>query len=362
MLPLIFSFFLIAGAWAAWRRNPLYSARSTLRSAAIVLLGIAGLIVLIVATVNLTVNRSPVVAGSAMAAVILVGTLGLIFLIQAVTVPKQSRPAALPHSVKLVTDNRRKMIKWVKVFAVLIAIFALGALIPGAVMVISLTLGGLTLFLALVMLPILYFTSRAMDQSLTGIELNPWVHWQYTSEQWQQWSAEQAARMRATPPAFVLHRDWCRFLFPFAIIIGGVAFFAPGGWLFKTLYLVAVCGAILAVAVLSGRGGAHSADHLHSKLLAAPSEAYFGRDGVFCDGVFTPWLTVSSYLVSAAIDQRPPRSLLFNFEKSVPNPYGPTQVVPIHQSVLIPANAAGDLARLQQELTARCPKALIALA
>ena len=103
MLPLIFSFFLIAGAWAAWRRNPLYSARSTLRSAAIVLLGIAGLIVLIVATVNLTVNRSPVVAGSAMAAVILVGTLGLIFLIQAVTVPKQSRPAALPHSVKLVT-------------------------------------------------------------------------------------------------------------------------------------------------------------------------------------------------------------------------------------------------------------------
>jgi hypothetical protein len=38
----------------------------------------------------------------------------------------------------------------------------------------------------------------------------------------------------------------------------------------------------------------------------------------------------------------------------VPNPYGPTQIVPIHQAVLIPANADGDLAR--------CPKAQIALA
>jgi hypothetical protein len=46
----------------------------------------------------------------------------------------------------------------------------------------------------------------------------------------------------------------------------------------------------------------------------------------------------------------------------VPNPYGPTQIVPIHQAVLIPANADGDLARLHQELTARCPKAQIALA
>jgi len=49
-----------------------------------------------------------------------------------------------------------------------------------------------------------------------------------------------------------------------------------------------------------------------------------------------------------------PASLDLRFEKSVPNPYGPTQIVPIHQAVLIPANADGDLAR--------CPKAQIALA
>lgn len=362
MIQLVFAIFLMTGAWAAWRRNPLYSTRSTLRSAAIALLAIAGVIVLIVATVNLTANRSVAVAASALAAVIVFGTLALIFIIQAVSVPKESKPASVPHSVRLVTNNRRKVYTWLKVFAILIVVFALGGLIPGVARYVSLTLGGLTLFLAIILLPVLYVTNRGFDQSLTALELDPWVHWQYTPEQWQQWSAEQAARLEATPPSFVLRRDGHRFLFPFAIIIGGVAFFCPGGWLFKTLYLVLICAAILTVAVLAGRGGAHSAGKLHAHLLQAAPEAYFGRDGVFCDGVFSPWLNVSTYLLSAAIDQRQPRSILLRFERSVPNPYGPTQVVPIHQSVLIPANAGGDLARLQQELTARCPKAQIALA
>ena len=47
MIQLVFAIFLMTGAWAAWRRNPLYSTRSTLRSAAIALLAIAGVIVLI---------------------------------------------------------------------------------------------------------------------------------------------------------------------------------------------------------------------------------------------------------------------------------------------------------------------------
>ena len=362
MLQLVFAIFLMTGAWAAWRRNPLYSTRSTLRSAAIALLAIAGVIVLIVATVNLTANRSVAVAASALASVIVFGTLALIFIIQAVSVPEESKPASVPHSVRLVTNNRRKVYTWLKVFAILIMAFALGGLIHGVARYVSLTLGGLALFLAIILLPVLYVTNRGMDQSLTAIELDPWVHWQYTPEQWQQWSAVQAARLEATPPAFVLRRDWRPFLFPFAIIIGGVAFFVPGSWLYKGPYLILICAAILTIAILSGRGGAAHAAKLHAKLLQAAPEAYFGRDGVFCDGVFSPWLNVSTYLLSAAIDQREPRSILLRFERSVPNPYGPTQVIPIHQSVLIPANAGGDLARLQQELIARCPKAQIALA
>jgi hypothetical protein len=354
---------MMLGAWSAWRRNPLYSTRSTLRAAVVILLAVAGVICLIAGTVRLTEHGSIAVMATSLTLAIIVGTLGLIFFIQAATVPKESKPASLPHSVKLVTDNRRHVYKWLKVFAVLVAIFGLGGLLQGAARYISLTLGGLTLFLAIILLPVLYVTNRAADQSLTAVELDPWVHWRYTSDQWQQWSAVQADRLRATPPSFVLVRDWHRFLFPFAIIIGGVALFVPGSWLFKVIYLALVCAAILLVAALAGRGGAHSADKLHARLLQAAPEAWFGRDGVFADGVFSPWLNPSTYLVSATIDPRQPRSLLLNFERNIPNPYGPTQPMPIHQAVLIPTESASsqDLTRLQQELTTRCPKAQIAL-
>jgi len=358
----IFAIILLIGAWTAWRRSPTYSVRSTLHAAVVILLAVAGVVALIIATVHFTMNRSPVVAGSIMAIVIVFGSLSMIFFIQAATVPKESKPAALPHDTKLVNVNRLQVYKWLKVFAVLVAVFTLGGLLPGAAQIVSLTLGGFTLFVAVILLPVLYFNTRGLDQSLTAIELDPWVHWHYTQEQWQQWSDVQTDRLRATPPTFLLARDWKRFVFPFTIIIGGVAIFSPGSWLFKGAYLALVCGVILVITVSSGRGGASHADKLNARLVAAAPEAYFGRDGVFSDGVFTPWLNISIYLVSATIDERQPRSLLFNFEKVVPNPYGPTQVLPIHQSVLIPAGSEGDLARLQSELAARCPKARITLA
>lgn len=364
MLQLAFALLMMFSAWAAWRRNPMYSTRSTLRAAMVMLLAVAGIIALIVAAVKFSMGRSATVMAIVLGATIVFGTLALIFILQAATVPKESKPASLPHAVHLVTNNRRKIIKWLKVLGVLVAVFALGGLLPGAAGIISLTLGGFTLFLAVILLPVGYVTSRRLDQSLTAVELDPWVHWSYAPDQWQQWCSVQAERLRATPPTFTLQRDWRRFVLPLGLVIGGVAIFAPGSWLFKVSYLVLVCGAILTVAILSGRGGAHTADKLHARLLAAEPDAYFGRDGIFADSVFTPWLNVSIYLVSAAVDKRQPRSLLFSFEKIVPNPYGPTQPISVHQAVLIPGDASHseDLARLQRELTARCPKAQIALA
>jgi hypothetical protein len=122
-----------------------------------------------------------------------------------------------------------------------------------------------------------------------------------------------------------------------------------------------MCGAILTLALLSRHRGDRQADDFRARLLQAQPAAWFGRDGIFCDGVFTPWLNVSNWLVSARVDERIPRSLLFEFARSVPDPYGPSQTMPIYQAVLIPEHAEADLARLQRELTARCPKARINL-
>ncbi len=54
--------------------------------------------------------------------------------------------------------------------------------------------------------------------------------------------------------------------------------------------------------------------------LSRHDQTYFGQDGVFCDGPFTNWLSMNVYLMSASVDERPPRSLLFIFEHVVPNP------------------------------------------
>ena len=56
----------VIGAWLAWKRNPLYSAASTLRMLAVVGLSIAALVLVIVATVNLTANSSGPVVVAAM--------------------------------------------------------------------------------------------------------------------------------------------------------------------------------------------------------------------------------------------------------------------------------------------------------
>jgi hypothetical protein len=362
MIQLVFAVVFLISAFAAWRRNPVSSRLHILRSLVVILLAIAGAIVLMVATVNLTIGKSMPVAMSAMAAVVVVDTLTLIFIIQAVTVPRESKPASLPHAIRLVTVNRKKVYTWAKVFAViLVATLLPGLLIPNDIRYVFLSAAAMTALLAVILLPVLYWTNRGFDQSLTAVELNPWVHWQYTPEQWTAWCNVQAERLKATPPSFVVKRDWHRLVWPLGAVAVGVFVFGPGSWVWKTIYIVAVCGAITALAILGGRGGAQHADKLRKKLQAATPEAYFGRDGIFCDGVFTPWLNVSTYLVSAALDPRQPRSVLFNFERSVPNPYGPVQTIQIHQAVLVPPGKDGDLAQLQRELAARCPSAQVRL-
>jgi hypothetical protein len=181
MFQLVFAVIFLCSAWAAWRRNPLYSRRSALRSIAVVLLAIAGAIALIIAAVKLTAGRSAAVSFSAIGVVIVVDTLTLIFVIQTFTTPQESKPTSLPHATKLVTTNRVKVYKWAKVFAIIIAVSAIpGLLISADIRFVFFAIAAVTAFLAIILLPVLYWTNRGFDQSLTALELGPWVHWQYT--------------------------------------------------------------------------------------------------------------------------------------------------------------------------------------
>jgi hypothetical protein len=353
----------VAGAWVAWRHNPLYSVKSTVRMVAATLLLIAAAVCIIVGTIDLTSGRSQTVQFIALLGVVIVLTNGMIFSIQAVSVPKAARLATLPPSIEILNFHRRSVYKWTEFAAAFLAVCGLLFLIvPGNAKYVFGCMALIGLLLSLVLLPVMYVMARKFDCALTALERDPWVRWQYPAAQWQQWSGIQVERLKEVPLTFTLAHDYKKLGWAFASIIGGVLIFSPGSLRGKILYSLGCCAMLLFWAELASWDARRAPEKFRAKLRKVSPEAYFGRDGLFCNGVFLTWLDISVYLTSASIDPRPPRSLLFCFDKVIPNPYGPTQAIPINQAVLIPAGGEADLARLQKELSERCPRARIALA
>jgi hypothetical protein len=364
MFPAIFVVCILFGAIAAIRRNPSYTGRSLLISIPAILLAIGAIIGLIIAAVHFASNRSPAVMTATMIGTILFGCFFLVYVIYTVSTPKDAKLThTLPPGTKLVHLHRQKVYHWAKIVAILLLICgALKLVLPANAGFVALMVGAFILFIAALLLPILYFTSRMMDVSLTALQADPWLRWTYTPEQWQHWSEVQVARVQAVPPTFILKRDWKKSALFFLAVAASVYIFCPGGYLWKTIYIAAIVALIAAIGIAASHSAKSAPEKLRTKLLATPPEVFFGRDGLFANGTLTLWRSTDVFLNSAAIDDRAPRSLLFRFEKDVPNPYGPLNVIPIDQAVLIPPAKEHDLATLQQHLTDRCPTAQINLA
>jgi hypothetical protein len=363
MVAAALALFSMVGAWLAWRRNPLYSAAATLRMMVVIGLSIAALILAIIAATHFSMNRSEPVAVATILGVVILGTLAMVFIVQKVTTPKDARlTTALPAGTKILHVHRRKVYKWLKGLAIFLAACgALAWIIPGDAKFAVYAIGGMGLLVAVMLLPVWYFTARSFDRSLTALEIDPWLHWQYPAAQWRQWTEAQVARTQAKPPTFVLRRDWKKLAWPFGLIAAGVIAFSPGSLLERILYVLFCCGAIAALAWLGAWSERRAPTRMRATLEAAP-EVYFGHDGVFCNGVYSPWLGIDAYLTAASVDERPPRSIVLAFEKVVVSPYTANQITRSELGVLIPDGAETDMARLQRELSARCPKARIALA
>jgi hypothetical protein len=359
---LVFALMSIAGGWAAWHRSPVHAGESGLRVLGTIMAVLAAAIVVIVATVHFMQPLSETLQFAIMGLLVIGLTLSLVFSIQAITTPKASRlVTTLPKSVKTLTVHRDYFYRWAKYAVGLLAVCGVGLLIPGTARYVFAALGGICLLLAAVTLPLGYINARKMDRALTGLELGPWIHWQYPAAQWDAWSDILAARVAATPP-FSLRRSWRKLLWPFLGIGAGVMVFSPLTLLQGALYVVAIWGFMLAL-LESNVWSAHLAStRLRQKLHEARPEVFIGHDGLYCYGRFLTWLGGDYYLTDASIDARPPRSMLFRFEKLVPNPYGPLQTIVLFQRVLIPEGVDGEILRLSHELAARCPQARISLA
>ncbi len=357
MLLVLFAFASVTSAWFTWRHNPLYSTWSTFRFLGVVGLAIAALVAAIVAAVDLTGNLSAPVKFGSLLAVAILGALALIFIIHSLSNPKAAK---LPPGVLMTRMHRNRILAWAKptVISIMCA-GALGAALPGNFKYVALSLDGSMAILAPVMLGAAYIVARGQDHALTALEHNPWIHWTYSPEQWKEWIALELDRTQAPIESNWKH-EWPAISLVFGLI-GVPAFLgADGSWQERSL-LVLGCWALLVITYLCVRiASRRAAARRRAYLLLAPPDAFLGRDGLFCDGVFDQWLTANQYLVSASRDQGRPTSLKFLFDKIVPNGAGQT-VVPLLRYVPIPAGCDADVARLQGELTALCPKARIAV-
>jgi hypothetical protein len=118
-----------------------------------------------------------------------------------------------------------------------------------------------------------------------------------------------------------------------------------------------IAALLAGVIAASQRGDRSAPQRLRSQLASAEPVAYFGAEGVFADGAFTPWMTAGVYLLSAWVDRNAPASLRMRFEKLVAG--GPATTADV--AVPLPEASEGDLATLKKRLLEVCPKATVEL-
>jgi len=356
----IFALVSAVGAWAAWRSNPLYSRMATLRFIAAIVLGAAAVVGIILAALTLTEKSSPLVANVTLAFAVLIGTIAFIWIIVAASTPKVP---PLPRAATLVRVHRAKLGRYARWFVGSMVVLGLLAIVvPGDWKIAVGVAAGMLAFLGIVLLFTGYIAALGFDRSLSSVESEPWVHWTYTPEQWRAWTDAEVSRLAATPPHWVWRRDWKRLILPVVAVVGGVYLFDPGSIAWRTGYLCMLFVIMAATVALSNRYGKTAPARLRRLIASAAPETYFGASGIFTEGVYTQWLTVSNYLVEATVDEREPRSLDLFFEQIVSGSYaGP---IPVHRHVLIPPGPASDIdiTRLQGLISAACPSARVALA
>jgi hypothetical protein len=352
-----------AGAWVAWRRHPLYSPGTTFRMLAETLLLLIAAVGVIVTTVKLTENKSFTVQMIALGSVIVLVTLAMIFSITAISTPKAARlDTTLPPNVPLVDMYRHRVLHFLKASLIFFAIAAAACIIPGPVRYISAALLAMGLLLGSIMLPTAYIMARRFDRAATGLTLHPWLHWHYAPQEWQAWKAAAVQRLEAQPATFQPKRDWRRLLWVALAILIGTLLVTPGTWVERVCWAAACISMVIGFVELAAWDARRAPRKLEARLGRCTPDTYFGSDGMMCDGLFFTWLGVDVYLTSVSMDAREPRSLLMQFEKIVPNPYGSPNVVKLSQGVLIPGGSApGDLTLLRTALESRVPGAKITL-
>jgi hypothetical protein len=350
---LIFCFLSIAGAFTAWRRSPLYSLKTTFK-----LIGGFLLIVTIVAAtthviVNGSISRSPVAQG-------IVGFVALLALVCASSIfivrITDRHVAQLPPSARLVSFNRHKIYRWIwRLLDFLLINTAACLVLPSSWKWQPAALGGFVLFLCGPMLSIAFMMARRNDRGMSAVIANPWAHWQYTPESWARWAENQRAWEKAQEGPWSWKGASLFVLFCIGLFALGALF--TGASLRENLIIVGgLSASLILLTLLAYCFKNTNFDRRYRRLLAAQPETWFGDEGLFANGKYTPWILSGRYLLKATSTLDAPPRVTLIFESF--NGSSSTQIT---QRVLIPEGHIADLPMLQQKLKAHCPTASVHL-
>ena len=293
---LIFCFLIIAGAFSAWRKSPLYSIKTTAK-----LVGGFFLIVAVVAGTTYAIvisplSRSPLAEIIASLVAVLVLASGASIFIVRIT---DAHVAALPPTARLVSFNRHKIYRWIWRLAVLLLINAIAALLlPSTWQWLPVGLGGFVLVACGPMLSIGYMMARRNDRGMSTVIADPWAHWQYSPEKWAQWAEDQREWEKAREGPW----SW-KGVSGFVLLCGGLFALGTlftGASLKENAIIVGGLTAFVILLVLVAYWFKRTNfKRRYRRLLGAAPESWFGDEGVFCNGTYMPWILSGRYLLKA---------------------------------------------------------------
>jgi hypothetical protein len=350
---LIFCVLTIAGAFAGWRKSPLYSVETTLKLGGGFLLIVAVVAGTAYVIVNGSLSRSPVVEGIAGFVALLALACGSSIFIVRIT---DSHVTALPPSARLVSFNRHKVYQWIWSLVVFLLINAVASLVlPSSWQWLPEGLGAFVLLLCGPMLSIAFMMARRNDRGMSAVIANPWAHWQYTPERWTQWAESQRDWEKAQEGPW----NW-KGVSGFVLLCVGLfvlgALFTGASLRENEIIVGGLTGILVLLVVVAYWFKGTNFDRRYRRLLAAAPDTWFGDEGMFCNGAYMPWILSGRYLLKATVALDQPARLILVFESF--NGATSTQIT---QRIPIPDGHITDLPMLQQKLKDHCPTASVHL-
>ncbi len=350
---LLFAFLTIIGAFSAWRNSPLYSLKTTLKLVGGFLLIVAVVALTAWAIVSGSMIHSPVVQGIAGFIAMMVVTCGASIFIVRIT---DSHVAQLPPSARLVSFNRHKVYRWIwRLMAFVLINTAAALVLPDSLKWLPIALGGFVLLFCGPMVSISLMMARRNDKGMTAVIANPWAHWQYTPEKWAQWATNQRVWEEAKEGPWSWKGVSLMVLFCIGLFALGALF--TGESLQENVIIVGgLTGFILLLVLVAYCFKSTNFDRRYRRLLAASPETWFGDEGLFCNGTYTPWVLSGRYLIKATTAMDDPARLSLIFQS-----FNGSSSMQITQRIPIPDGRASDLPLLEQKLKSRCPTASVHL-